>query len=639
MRDSTRLLLGAPAAALGLLLIATSLAGAAPLGTAHVPLGHPRIRIPPPPEDQPLDFDVIVYGATPAGISAAVAAANAGQYTVGLFEPLAMIGGMGAAGGLGLNDQQMRNLTAVTGLARVWAQLNFKHYGANGTAGTNMVEHPDMFVGAASFHAMLDNASSVTTMLGCRITAAARNGAQSVCVQSISLLCDGGEARTAHARVFVDASYDADLVVLAGGIDVAHWREARGVYNETLAGVIRLDEPLESFDHVNVSATFDNGTVVPYVNPDPMPPEGTGDDTLMAFQHRACITPDAHNKVAIQAPPGYDRRDFVLLQRQIEAVVASGKYPHGPPLNYWTDLGHYSEAVFASGRNKYTICCGTGPVDSDQPSLNAGWATANHTERMRIFDAHAYYTVGSLYYMAHDEAVPKATRDDASQYGWCADEFENFGHFPPQLYVRISNRLVGDYVLTQNNLAAPRSKADSVSMGVWEFDQHTMTRHAVPYTHVDPTTGASSAQLRAINEGFFRHALTASREDVGAGDGGASGANVGTAASLWYDVPYRAMLPKRAQASNVLVPVALSASSVAFSSTRIETMYMDVGTAAGVAARLTLDSESRVAPASRALGAGRLPSCPTLAVQDVNVTEVQRLLTDQYGQRVHGPWW
>ncbi len=180
-------------------------------------------------------------------------------------------------------------------------------------------------------------------------------------------------------------------------------------------------------------------------------------------------------------------------------------------------------------------------------------------------------------------------------------------------------------MLTQNTLAGPRSKPDGVSVGCWEFDQHTMSRHAVPHLH-------NASRLVALNEGYMRHELTppfrACHEPGARCQGGPA------CPDNWYDVPFAAMLPKRGQAANLLVPVAISATSIAYSSTRIEGMYVDLGTAAGVAAALALAAGPQSASAA---DTGAASACPYAPLQDTNVTDVQRVLVDTYQQRIHGP--
>ena len=545
-------------------------------------------------------YDVVVYGATPAGISAAVAAAHAGRNHVALIEPLGMIGGMGAAGGLALHDQQMANLTMITGLAKRWATYNSEYYNTS-----MLVNHPDMYVAEASFQRMIKEAKSIELFTSCRLTSATKMGPR---VSAVGVLCNKKEQRIFAGKMFIDASYDGEIMVNAGGIDFTHGRESTAVYSESLAGVQRVGEPLESFEGLNVSATWENRTLLKYVSRGPVPKIGSGDDKLMAFQHRACITTDKSRSTPFPKPESYNADDFQLLLRQVYAVMGTKKYPEGPPLDYFTDLGNYSPAVAAAGRNKYILCCGTGPVDSDQPDINQGWALANHSLRQSIIKAHTYYLQGSLYFLGNDINVPEFTRKDVGRFGLCADEFVEFGNWPPQLYIRASVRLIGDVVMTQNNLIAPRSKNDSVSMACWELDQHTMSRYAVQVQKGDGTTS-----LQAQNEGFFRHSINPSVPPN-------STAKMNPH-DLWYDVPFQVMVPKRGQASNLLVPVALSSSSVAFSSLRIETMYMDLGSAAGAAARQIVEG-------------GLLH-----AVQDIDIQEVQRVLKEEFNQRIHGPFW
>ena len=545
-------------------------------------------------------YDVVVYGATPAGISAAVAAAHAGRNHVALIEPLGMIGGMGAAGGLALHDQQMANLTMITGLAKRWATYNSEYYNTS-----MLVNHPDMYVAEASFQRMIKEAKSIELFTSCRLTSATKMGPR---VSAVGVLCNKKEQRIFAGKMFIDASYDGEIMVNAGGIDFTHGRESTAVYSESLAGVQRVGEPLESFEGLNVSATWENRTLLKYVSRGPVPKIGSGDDKLMAFQHRACITTDKSRSTPFPKPESYNADDFQLLLRQVYAVMGTKKYPEGPPLDYFTDLGNYSPAVAAAGRNKYILCCGTGPVDSDQPDINQGWALANHSLRQSIIKAHTYYLQGSLYFLGNDINVPEFTRKDVGRFGLCADEFVEFGNWPPQLYIRASVRLIGDVVMTQNNLIAPRSKTDSVSMACWELDQHTMSRYAVQVQKGDGTTS-----LQAQNEGFFRHSINPSVPPN-------STAKMNPH-DLWYDVPFQVMVPKRGQASNLLVPVALSSSSVAFSSLRIETMYMDLGSAAGAAARQIVEG-------------GLLHD-----VQDIDIQEVQRVLKEEFNQRIHGPFW
>mgnify|MGYP000966999101 CR=1 FL=1 len=329
-----------------------------------------------------------------------------------------------------------------------------------------------------------------------------------------------------------------------------------------------------------------------------LPAPGEADDALMAFQHRLCLTDKPDNRVPWPKPPGYDPDDFLLLQRTMEAARND--------TDFFTRLPPASLASYGvpEEHRKYCLCCGISVFSTDQPTLNKGWANASWERKQEIIADHTYFELGSFYYLSHDPKVPEAVRSKFSRYGLCRDEFAAFGHIPPQLYVRISNRMVGDFVLTQNNLARPQRKDDSIAVGDWSFDEHMTGKYAV-----DVGGGKWEVQL----EGNFWPTITptpGNRSDQ-------------RRASNWYDLPFRAIVPKRGTGANLLVPVALSASAVAFSSTRIENMYMSVGTAAGVAA-------------AQIVG-GRAGGAAAAAVQDVNVTAVQQILVDVFRQRVHGP--
>lgn len=567
--------------------------------------------------------DVVVYGSTPAGIAAAIAASNGGVHSVLIVEPLLFIGGMGAAGGLGLNDQQVSDLSLITGIARQWCNLNGEVYQPGNT--TYCVHHPDNYVSEDSYFKML-SAAGVSVATGCYAVSTLRNASSPLQIATLSANCTlGGGASTTvfTARsVVIDASYDGDVMVVDRGIDYTWGREANTTYNEPMAGVFLLQEDEESFQGFqgNISATVDGtaqGALLAGIEAGPVPAQGSGDDRLMAFQHRACVTKDTNNRVPFYAPPGYNRSDFALLQGVLEGLLRDGHYPDGPPLSYFGASGSYAPAVGDAGRHKTIMCCGAGAVMSDPPGLNRGWANASYEGRQAMIAAHTYYLQGMLYYLANDPAVPGGTRADASSWGLCADEWPTASppNWPPQLYIRVSNRLQGDYVMTQNNMMNQRSKNDSVSCAVWELDSHITSRWAV----ANPWPGPGKPALVPLGEGFFRHSPNTSvpqAEYCGTADGDCDPTN------MWYDVSYRVMLPKRSQASNLLVPVAISASAVAYTSARIETMFMDLGAAAGVAARMVI-----------AAGGSEV-----LAVQDVNVSAVQEVLVGQYGQRIRGPF-
>eukprot|EP01079_Euglenida_sp_SAG-EU17-18_P002221 gene2221-490_t len=592
-------------------------------------------------------YDVVVYGSTPAGIAAATAAGRLGMH-VGVYEPLAMIGGMGAAGNLALNDGGVA--AERTGLARAFSLLNGKHYNVS-----SEVPHPESFVAEASFFKMLAGAGVTDVQVGCRLTSAATAGAS---IASITVMC---EQAPVTAAVFIDASYDGDIMVAAGNVDYTWGREAAGHYNETLAGA-RSPGWVGVSGPRNVNALREDGSIIKFVNNiSDLPKPGEADDALMAFQHRMCISGDP-DRVPWPKPDGYDPEDFLLIQRALEADPAGhGSFFTGmPPSALPGYPGHKKKCSPSPSPSpscpmrRYCLCCGITVGASDQPNLNKGWANASWESKQQIIADHTYFELGTFFYLANDpnastpplhtsassscRRVPEATRDLFSRYGLCADEFQGNGHIPYQLYVRISNRLVGDHVITQNNIANPRNKPDSIASA-------PNTPVSVPTHDLAswPVALCSCGQIRYCSSPLERCLVPAGwrlRTPAGVGDwsldehmtgkyavpDGKGGyqvmlegnfwPSIAPSGGNWYDVPYTAITPKRGQGSNLLVPVCLSASAVAYSSTRIENMFMNVGTAAGVAAKQLVDGA-------------------VSAVQDVNVSQVQGILDQTFAQRYY----
>ena len=255
----------------------------------------------------------------------------------------------------------------------------------------------------------------------------------------------------------------------------------------------------------------------------------------------------------------------------------------------------------ATGKTKYITCCGIHVCAGDQPNLNQGWARASWEGRQKIIADHVYFEMGAYYYLANDVTGPKAEaiKNKFSAYGLCADEYQEFGNIPPQLYVRISNRMVSDYVMTQNNIATPMLKPDSIAVANWWFDEHMTGKYAV-FNESAKSAAASGWTIQL--EGNFDPHLNDVFPQKKDGD--------------FYDVPYKIMVPKSGTGANLIVPVALSASAVAYASTRIESMFMSLGTAAGVAAKQLVDGTSE-------------------SVQNVNVSLVQSILVSRFKQQIH----
>lgn len=371
-----------------------------------------------------------------------------------------MIGGMAAAGGVALMNQGGCGLS---GLSGNWSRIVSSFYGVN-----EGVTFPRMKESELAFWTLLNSSSSIDTTLGCHVVKV--SSPQVGCIGQIDFECEGGDKLAILASYVIDSSYDGDLMTMAK-VNHTSGREPRSKYDESLAGVqVREFSTDESFDLQNIAIDpfYANGSVLKYIDPEPLGKDGDGDHKLMSFEYFVCLSKTVGNQVPFAAPPGYDPDDFLLLLRQTQALVDNGKYPAGPPLSYFGDVQCYDPIVEnVTGNADCLFCCGRGPVSSDQPGLNDGWASSGYHTRQKMAEAHQYFTKGALFFLSNDPRVPSFTKLDSNQYGYCRDEYESNENFPPQIYVRISNRLIGQQMLTQRNIVNPRIKADGVAMGCW----------------------------------------------------------------------------------------------------------------------------------------------------------------------------
>jgi hypothetical protein len=371
-----------------------------------------------------------------------------------------MIGGMAAAGGVALMNQGGCGLS---GLSGNWSRIVSNFYGLK-----DGVTFPRMKESELAFWTLLNSSTSIETTLGCHVVKV--SSPELGCIGQIDFECEGGETLAVTASYVIDASYDGDLMTMAN-VDHTSGREPRSKYKESLAGVqVQEYSSEESFalQNLSINPFHANGSVLKYIDPKPLRKDGSGDDKLMSFEYFVCLSKTDGNQVPFTAPPGYNPDDFLLLLRQTQALVANGQYPAGPPMAYFGDVQCYDPIVEnITGNVDCLFCCGRGPVNSDQPGLNYGWAKSDFHKRQKMAEAHRYFIKGSLFFLSNDPRVPRFTRDDTNHYGYCRDEYEANDNFPPQIYIRISNRLIGQQILTQRNIVNPRIKADGVAMGCW----------------------------------------------------------------------------------------------------------------------------------------------------------------------------
>jgi hypothetical protein len=487
-------------------------------------------------------YDVIVYGATPCGIAAAIAASREGR-TVLLLHPLARIGGM-MTGGLGHTD--VGNRSVIGGLALdVFKAIGAK-YGS-----TAPVFDFEPHVSLDVFRELLAaEGGKVTLLVSTTVVGAQKNGAS---VSSITVVPSAvaqsdmasaiAQSDTYSGSVFVDATYEGDLLALAG-ISFAFGREGNTTYGETLAG--RLAVPNNVSGHqFSVPLDYRNattGALLPLITGSEPGAEGEGDAKVQAYNFRSCLTKVVSNRVPIPKPSQYDPGTWELLRRYL-AVVGDRK---------GFDLGSLMNV--SPLPNGKTDVNNNGCISTDAIGLSWEWPTASPARRVQLYSDHLQYQASFFYFLTSDSSVPAKIRADMQSYGYCADEFSDSGFWPPQLYVREGRRMVSDFVFTQKDRETDRTKPDSIGLFSYNIDTHNAQRFP------------QGTYVR--NEGDVE-------VDAALGPG---------------QMPFRMIVPRAAEAKNVLAPVPASASHIGYGTIRLEPQFLILGQSAGVAAAQFLSS-------------------------------------------------
>lgn len=490
--------------------------------------------------------DIVVYGGTSAGITAAIQAKRAGKSVI-LVEPSEHLGGL-TTGGLGATD--IGNKAVIGGLARqfyirvrryyqnddAWLHETRDEYNARNprfNPADNAMWTFEPHVASKIFRQMLAEAD-VHPIMGERLdrrSGVKKHGAR---IQSIVMESD----RVFVGRVFIDATYEGDLMA-AAGVSYHVGREANEVYGETLNGVQpKLNDKNHRFTH----------PVDPYIKPgDPtsgllwgiqttsLPPDGSGDRLVQAYCYRLCTTDVPENRRDWPKPADYDESRYELLLRNFEAG------DHRVP---WHPLWMPNRKTDTNNNHAFS---------TDYIGGNYDYPEADYATRQRIIADHLSYTQGLLWTLANHPRVPAKVRAEFQRLGLAKDEFVENQNWPTQLYVREARRMIGAYVMTEHNCRGTRRAEDSIGMGAYGMDSHNCQRYVTADGHVQ-------------NEGDVQvHGFKP------------------------YPISYRAICPKPAECDNLLVPVCLSSSHIAYGSIRMEPVFMILGQSAATAAALAVD--------------------------------------------------
>jgi hypothetical protein len=505
----------------------------------------------------PPQYDIVIYGATSAGVMAAVQAARLGK-SVTIVGPDKHLGGVSSSG-LGFTDTG--NKAVIGGLSREFYQRIWQHYDrpdawkwqkrdeyGNKGQGTPAIDGAQRTMWIFEPHAAekvfedlvkehritvhrdewLDRPKGVT-----------KKGARIIAIRMLS-------GRTFTARMFIDATYEGDLMASAG-VEYHVGRESSSTYGEKWNGV--QTGILHHRHHFGVLETGispyvvpgnPSSGVLPRVSTAPAGEYGQADKRIQAYCYRYCVTDHPDNRIPFPKPDGYDPSQYELLLRVYEAGWRETFDKFDPVPNRKTDSNNH------------------GPFSTDNIGMNYDYPEASYERRREILKEHETYQKGWLYFIANDPRVPREVQERMRQWGLPKDEFIDNGGWPHQIYVREARRMMGSFVMTENELLRRRPTPASVGMGSYTIDSHNVQRYITPQGDVQ-------------NEG-----------------------DIGVSLPGPYEIAYGALVPKRGQADNLLVPVCVSSSHIAFGSIRMEPVFMVLAQSAATAAAMAIDAGTTV---------------------------------------------
>jgi hypothetical protein len=515
-------------------------------------------------------YDIVVYGGTSSGVAAAVQAKRMGRSVI-VIEPTNRLGGL-TSGGLGQTD--IGSKAAIGGIARefyqsirryyenpaVWRWQPRDQYRGGGQSKTGTSEEAMWTFEPSAALAVFDQwitGNGIEVVYGERLDRESGVAmSRSIPWRILSIATESGKVY--RGRMFIDATYEGDLAA-AANVSYTVGREANDVYEETLNGVqvkhARSHQLMPDIDPYVQPGDRASG-MLPHIDPDGPGTEGGGDDRVQAYCFRMCLTDHPENRIPFHKPDGYDELWYELLLRNFEAGES------GLPL---ANSGMPNRKTDTNNRLGFS---------TDFIGQNYDYPEASYQGREQILAQHLLYQQGLMWTLANHPRVPEHIRKECSRWGMCNDEFVKGDGWQQQLYIREARRIVGDYVMTQHDCQGRKQATDSVGLAAYTMDSHNQQRY------VD-------------QRGYVRNE----------GDVQVGGFSP-------YPISYRSIVPKKAECSNLLVPVCLSASHIAFGSIRMEPVFMVLGQSAATAAAHAIEDKQ--------------------AVQDIDYARLrQRLLADK----------
>ncbi|VAX38337.1 probable secreted protein-putative xanthan lyase related [hydrothermal vent metagenome] len=498
---------------------------------------------------QPEQYDVVIYGGTSAGITAAIQVKKMNK-TVLLIEPTKYIGGL-TTGGLGFTDTGRKN--SISGLSREFYQRMKKHYekpsawtfgkpkdvpkrtnGMGYDAQSDVMWIFEPHVAMKIFQQMLEEAN-VKVLTNERLNR--KTGVKMKQGKIVSIAMESGKVFS--GKMFIDTTYEGDLMA-AAGVSYFVGRESNDKYNEHVNGV-QKGQQWHKVIHHNLDPYITPGNpqsgLIYGLSPPVKAKDGTEDHRFQAYCYRMCLTNNPKNRVPFAKPKGYQEKYYELLFRNFEAGDMHLPLGSMPMPNHKTDTNN------------------NGVMSTDNIGMNYKYPDASYAEREKIINQHKIYQQGLCWTLANHPRVPKQVRKRAQQWGLSKDEFVDNGHWPHQLYIREARRMISDYVVNENDCYRQRIAKDSIGLGSYSLDSHVCRRYVGKKGFVESEGG------------FYTQAI---------GE---------------YAISYRAIVPKKEECKNLFVPVCLSSSHVAYGSFRMEPAFMMISQSAATAAVLAIENQ------------------------------------------------
>lgn len=490
-----------------------------------------------------INVDICIYGGSSAGVVAAYTAIKAGKTAV-IIEPGGRVGGL-SSGGLGMTD--IGNKYVVTGVALDFYRKLGAYYGNL----ENWIFEPK--VALSVFHEYIKDAD-INVIYNRQLIEVKKenNNIREITVTNLDE--QNGSKLKVKAKMFLDCTYEGDLMAMAG-VSYTIGRENNSVYNEILNGVQFLTghQFPDGVDPYKVKGDPSSGLLWG-VNNETLKPNGTGDKKVQAYNYRIALTNDPDNRIPITEPDNYDPERYELLVRQKE-------------IQPWKGLNDVF--IWSLMPNNKTDINNRNGMSTDMIGANWDYPEADYHTRKKIIKEHEDYTKGLLYFVGNDPAVPEFIRKEMQEWGYPKDEYIENNHWSPQLYIREARRMVSDVVMTQHHCEGKEVVADDIGYAAYTMDSHNCDRLVV--------------DGMVKNEG-----------------------NVEVGGFPPFPISYRSLVPKRTEVNNLLVPICLSASHIAFGSIRMEPVFMVLAQSAAVAACLAIDTN--------------------IAIQDVQADKIKEIL-------------